>query len=186
MEFDFQKRAMCQTDMFIIQAIHLDVEQRAQFPRIWKGVESDGYRVCITTSAQKARMGLPPPMTVRFQQVIGSACRFIKGVGNKSEVAGVQKDRPLESPRLKQMNDVSISKNLPLGSGDFFRRGGGVSFHLAGNLFAADAGLSAVAAGFDLYQWRGRDGGWGGDLSATLAASGRLGFDRTAGGGFPG
>jgi hypothetical protein len=100
MEFDFQKRAMCQTDMFIIQAIHLDVEQSPQFPQIWKGVESDGYGVCITTSAPKAKIGLPPPMTIRFQQVIGSACRFLKGVGNTSEVASVQKDRPLESPRL--------------------------------------------------------------------------------------
>jgi hypothetical protein len=100
MEFDFQKRTMRQTKMFIIQAIHLDVEQRAQFPLIWKGVESDGHGACITTSAQKAKIGLPPPMTIRFQQVIGSACRFIKGVGNTSEAAGVQEDRPSESPRL--------------------------------------------------------------------------------------
>jgi hypothetical protein len=91
---------MRQTEMFIIQAIHLDVEQRAQFLLIWKGVESDGHGACITTSAQKAKMGLPPPMTVRFQQVIGSACRFLKAVRNASEAAGVQKDRPLNKARL--------------------------------------------------------------------------------------
>jgi hypothetical protein len=91
---------MRQTEMFIIQAIHPDVEQRAQFLLIWKGVESDGHEACINSSAQKAKMGLPSPMTVRFQQVISSACRFLKGVGNTSEAAGVQKDRPLDHPRL--------------------------------------------------------------------------------------
>lgn len=38
-----------------------------------------------------------------------------------------------------------------------------------------------MAACFDLYQWRGGDGGRGGDLSAALAAGGRLGLDRAVG-----
>ena len=41
MQFDFQKRAMRQTEMFITQAIDLGVEQRTEFPGIRRGGESD-------------------------------------------------------------------------------------------------------------------------------------------------
>ena len=43
MQFDFQKRAMRQTEMFITQAINLGVEQRTEFPGIRRGGESDAY-----------------------------------------------------------------------------------------------------------------------------------------------
>ncbi len=43
MQFDFQERAMRQTEMFIAQAIQLGVEQRTELSRIWRGGESDAH-----------------------------------------------------------------------------------------------------------------------------------------------
>jgi hypothetical protein len=43
MQFDFQKRTMRQTEMFITQAIHLGVEQRTEFSRIGRGGECHAH-----------------------------------------------------------------------------------------------------------------------------------------------
>ncbi len=53
MQFDFQKRAMRQTEMFITQAIHLGVEQRAEFSRIRRGGEGDAHGVRLTHQQER-------------------------------------------------------------------------------------------------------------------------------------
>jgi hypothetical protein len=75
-------------------------------------------------------------------------------------------------------------ENFPDDPRGVFHGGRSGPLHLAGNLYAADAGLSTVASSVDLYQRSGGNGGWDWGLFFEMAATGWLGIDRSAGRGF--